>query len=701
MELRDFAQQLLFGSRLQDKLFSPDQLTDLSPGLALPEAPKQPARPSELAFPSGSHRATLPSRKQLEQETSRGHLLHFFANHELLAIELMALALLRFPDAGMRVRRALVGTIFEEQKHLRLYIDRMQELGVGFGEIPVNAFFWNSLSKMNCMEQYFAGMSLTFEQANLDYALFYHKLMTQLQDESTAAILKTVLQDELGHVALGLTELRRHRTHEQDLFETQRSWLLPPLTMERAKGLHFNRAEHQSLRRQLGFPDSYIQQLQAFVATKGRPVDVFWYNPDCELEWKHGRGYQRSRIHNLLISDLAPLMALIAKPGDLVLAQKPPGLRFQARLRDLGLPFVRYLSVSKQSAELPADVLSLHSFRPWGWTDSALKLAKTLSENWSTKVASDWGRQVQLSQIWSDKKHVPRLRADLRRTLDLCEQRFGSVLLDGVLFEDHSEIVSYLRQMWQSDPQQSFVVKSVYGAAGSAMKRFYSEQDFSPSNLGWLQSNLVEGRPLLVEPWLYRLIDLSAVVAPGSQHVQISEFMTDARGQYRGHRLGGLGISWTAAIRRWFFTEQFGESVFASFKRVAEFIFRMMRDQGFQGAAGIDAFIAIDPRHGDFCLRFLSEINARYTMAHMALALQRHLMDDADQGLWRIFSASEIKKLGFESPAKFANWLKNDLSLNANRSLVITNDPEQALGCLTVLAPNQEATIKLEAIGKD
>ena len=61
----------------------------------------------------------------------RGRVLHFFANHELLALELMAVALLRFPDAPHSFRRGIIETMKEEQKHLNLYIESMNRLGVG------------------------------------------------------------------------------------------------------------------------------------------------------------------------------------------------------------------------------------------------------------------------------------------------------------------------------------------------------------------------------------------------------------------------------------------------------------------------------------------------------------------------------------------------------------------------------------------
>jgi hypothetical protein len=125
MELRDFAEQVLFATTLEEKLRSPSVITDDCPGSPL-LTPNMPGRPVDLRFkPQGSGKSDFPGVHRLEREQERGRLLHFFANHELLATELMALALLRFPDAPAAFRRGVFQTLKDEQMHTRLYMQRM------------------------------------------------------------------------------------------------------------------------------------------------------------------------------------------------------------------------------------------------------------------------------------------------------------------------------------------------------------------------------------------------------------------------------------------------------------------------------------------------------------------------------------------------------------------------------------------------
>ncbi len=217
MELREFAETILYGNNLTgDKLLQPLELTDLNPGNAI-VAPIHPARPKELDFSRGhvNQKIEFPNQNNMENERQRGIVLHFFANHELLAMELMALTILRFPEAPKSFRLGVAKTIMEEQRHMQLYMNRMKELRVSFGEIPVNDFFWKCLSSMSSPMDYVTKLSMTFEQANLDFSFFYMNLMKKIGDIETAEILKTVYEEEIGHVKHGVLWFDKWRDSSQ------------------------------------------------------------------------------------------------------------------------------------------------------------------------------------------------------------------------------------------------------------------------------------------------------------------------------------------------------------------------------------------------------------------------------------------------------------------------------------------------------
>ena len=112
---------ILFGTSIDDKLNTPSHLDDSHPGAPI-QVPNVPHRPKALALRRTNRSSTpFPRASDIAEKHARGHILHHFANHELLALELMALMLLKFPNAPKPIRKTLIHTMFDEQQHLRLY----------------------------------------------------------------------------------------------------------------------------------------------------------------------------------------------------------------------------------------------------------------------------------------------------------------------------------------------------------------------------------------------------------------------------------------------------------------------------------------------------------------------------------------------------------------------------------------------------
>ena len=320
MEVRQFAERVLYGDTLEQKLQTAGTLTDNVPGAGL-RGICLPGRPAGLGFSNTqSGRSEFPNTSQFEDDRQRGFALHFFANHELVALELMALMLLRFPDAPKTFRRRLVATMRDEQRHLGLYLDRMRALDVEFGSRSLSSFFWDLLAGVHKPEQFSAGMSLTLEQANLDFCVFYQAAFETVGDTTTAALLETVLQDEIAHVRHGVHHLIGATTSKNgELWAKYTKNLVYPLTPARGKGPVFSRV-HRKL---AGLDDDFIDRMAVYNQSRGRSPMVFTF--DCNFE----DGLKTATKQNLkgplrqLQSDLETLPLFIAKRDDVVLVQDP------------------------------------------------------------------------------------------------------------------------------------------------------------------------------------------------------------------------------------------------------------------------------------------------------------------------------------------------------------------------------------------
>ena len=88
MNLTEFAERIVFGKTLEDKLAAPGRLTRDEGVQKRPNVRSlvSPGRPVGLQMRHDLiGTSSPPSDDQLENERARGQLLHFLANHELLA----------------------------------------------------------------------------------------------------------------------------------------------------------------------------------------------------------------------------------------------------------------------------------------------------------------------------------------------------------------------------------------------------------------------------------------------------------------------------------------------------------------------------------------------------------------------------------------------------------------------------------------
>jgi uncharacterized ferritin-like protein (DUF455 family) len=199
----------------------------------------------------------IPRLEHLNDPRNVAISLHHFANHELMAIELFAWALLKFKDASSGIRKGFLISLNEEQKHFLLYRSRMEELGVGFGDRPVNRLFWKQIPKMQTLERFAAILSVSFEGANLDYSIIYKQAFLFHEDEKTANIMQTVFEDEIRHVKRGVAILKKYQPDSMTDWEYYTSLLEFPLTPRRAKGYYYL----PESRRKVGLSENFIQEL--------------------------------------------------------------------------------------------------------------------------------------------------------------------------------------------------------------------------------------------------------------------------------------------------------------------------------------------------------------------------------------------------------------------------------------------------------
>ena len=628
MELRAFAEQILFGTTLEEKLHGAESIIDTRPGAAL-ETPAVPGRPPELRFkPLGTGKMDFPSVQSLTRERERGRLLHYFANHELLAVELMALVLLRFPEAPAAFRRGVLQTLRDEQAHTRLYLERMRACGIEFGELPVSGFFWRAVSAMQNPLDYVAGLSLTFEQANLDFCRHFAREFKVLGDEATAGLLERIYHDEIGHVAYGLKWFRRWKDPKINDWEAFCGQLRFPLSPSRAKGVGWN----VEGRRAAGLDASFIAQLHVHSQSKGRTPCVFVFNPFVERRIACGPSFTPIQEQAWLGRDLENLPQFLARQDDIVLVTKRPSIEFLSGLKSAGFPLPEFVELKNGRLDPENDLLGrqIGGLRPWAWGPDSVEMLGPLfpyvtGENSAVARRFNDGVAELYSKAWSARllRRVLKRERERRRDVTwLCGEDEVGVSVN--TFEHALDVIRTIRERGHV----RIVVKEALGLAGQNMIRLW-EPELLEKQRRWITHALEQGRELVIEPWLEREADFSVQFEMQTSGLKLCGYtglQNDPRGQFQANWAEPNYRQRPPRIVVSNFPQpgRVQSAIHELYRNVAELLAEELCARGFLGPLGLDAFV-YRAGDGSWRLKPIVEINPRYTMGRVTLELMRYV----------------------------------------------------------------------------
>ena len=271
--VRAFCLRLLFSGDLATKLAPPvardgAALPDGAPGPAV--RVERPVRGRGLEMAGGAD--PLPKPRELWDPARRARCLARFAHHELMAAELFAWALLRWPGLPPALRRGLVGALADEQRHCRMYLDRLEDHGGRLADHQRSDYFWRQAPAIAAAPHgpraFLCAMGLTLEQANLDFPLLYRDAFRSVGDEASARVCQRVHDDELAHVRLAHHWLRRLAGGAPSDLAAYSEAVPFPLSLARAKGRRFD----AEARRRAGLSEEFIEGVRRARSSQNRPL---------------------------------------------------------------------------------------------------------------------------------------------------------------------------------------------------------------------------------------------------------------------------------------------------------------------------------------------------------------------------------------------------------------------------------------------
>jgi uncharacterized ferritin-like protein (DUF455 family) len=725
MELREFAEQILFGTTLAEKLATPEVITDERPGPAL-ATPAAPGRPANLVFkPHAAGKSDFPGLHRLENEAERGKLLHFFGNHELLATELMACVLLKFPDAPAAFRKGVLQTMQDEQEHTRLYIERMQSCGIQLGDLPVSGYFWRCISPMAHPLDYVAGLCLTFEQANLDFAGHYSRSLATVGDADSAKLLTRIYRDEIGHVAYGLKWFRRWKDPAQSDWDAFCRTLKFPLSPQRAKGFALNIAG----RRAAGLDPEFIAQLNVYSQSKGRTPNVFVFNPFAEGRLAEGKAFNPAKTQAQLARDLENLPQFLCRQDDVVITSRRPPVEFLSQAKQAGFPVPEFVecdwsaggkSAGGRRSPGPAAgapalrglaARKLGSLRPWAWGPDSFELLQPLFGSVTGEKRADTARfNEKIAQLYSKSWSAAFLRRLLANYFPgdsgaaanrqspignrhsapdwLCPAHEVGIAVDSL------DAALAAMAAIRARGHHRVVVKRSLGVAGSNALRLF-EPALLENQRRWMIRAFDRKQELMVEPWLERIEDFSVQLEMTAQGLKLCGYtglLTDARGQFLAnfaepHYRKRIPATVLSQFRE---PADIARRLLDFYGQVLDLLAAELRALDFMGPLGIDAFVYRDAA-GAVRLKPVVEINPRYTMGRVLVELMRQTCQNS-AGVFRLVNAAQLRAEGFENFTSYALALREKYPLQVEGEpmprilggVLCLNDPATVRSCLAV-----------------
>jgi uncharacterized ferritin-like protein (DUF455 family) len=175
------------------------KIADFAPQVfALADAPGRPARPALVA-------PRAVPRRSLVTAPGRAALVHAVAHIEFNAINIALDAALRFPNMPLRYYQDWLSVAKEEAQHFSMLRAHLEtHYGVQYGDFDAHDSLWEMAQRTN--GDVLARMALVpriLEARGLDVTPGIAQKLKQAGDTAAADILGIILNEEVGHVAIG------------------------------------------------------------------------------------------------------------------------------------------------------------------------------------------------------------------------------------------------------------------------------------------------------------------------------------------------------------------------------------------------------------------------------------------------------------------------------------------------------------------
>ncbi|MFV0554251.1 MAG: hypothetical protein ACK5LR_06050 [Mangrovibacterium sp.] len=367
---------------------------------------------------------------------------------------------------------------------------------------------------------------------------------------------------------------------------------------------------------------------------------LFHFNSTCEIAIANGSPYFNvSQLLKCFEQDLSAIMMVFASDGDCLLSERKSSVEFMQIAKQMNFPEVRFVTLSELKAMQESDMLLIFEMHSWGASpaeDFYLKELHTKGGAWRSEKLQIVERAFAMRLLAEGLQFHWRHR-------NLGDA--SHLLSNAICSEEEAE--GYLQA------HCPVVFKSPFSSSGRGLM-VLRKPELNESNRKWIRTILDQQGYLVASLWLEKVQDFSFQFESfdGSLRFDgVSYFSTNSNGQYQSHELnrndfevqeGGVRIVHDDLVQ---IGEQVGSSLLQS---------DLMKYH--RGKFGVDGLIY--RQEGELKVHPMVEINPRYTMGAVALALQKHIHSES-KGFYRMHAVGKenyrhfIEKMQQDNPPIF------------------------------------------------
>jgi len=471
----------------------------------------------------------------------------------------------------------------------------------------VNDHFWRIVAPMETPLDFVTRLNLTFEQANLDFSKHYAGLFREVGDAATAAVLEKIHLDEIGHVGHGLKWFRKWKAQGETDWAAYRRCIHFPLTPARAKGVApFN----EESRRLAGLDEDFIRRLEVCEVSRGRTPVVHWFNPNAE-GWaraaRSGLPWTPDRTSLALEHDLEALMIGVCRRDDALLVRREPSVAHLQSLKAAGFELPEILTLPAEPGR------KLGGLRPWAWSPDAAATLQPLAADVAPNMDWQWRGEVPLE--WFSKEIGLRLEALLAagETPRGCSQH-ATPGESARMIHDVDGAMREIKVLLESGQA---LLKAPFACAGRGHLRVNSESRPDQTR-GWIENTLKAHGAVVIERWLDRVMDFSALYemhGDGTvEWIGMTRMENDAAGRFSAIR---VSLKWGSLLEPGLAAFLFRDA--GAMKIYQEGVPRALPEilPGYVGPLCVDAMV-FRREDGALALKPVVELNVRMTMGRLA-----------------------------------------------------------------------------------